>query len=199
MNRFSIGSDNGLSPIRRWAIFLTSAGLLSIGPFSEISIKNIHFFFQENASENIVCEMVAILSRGRWVNNRYWKTNMNATYSYIVSVLEYHQVQANSVSGFRLWFSGLISLRPVKHLITQGVITSHNSIVTKLLRWIGPAPVEREFNKNWLPRISYDLLPLWRSNFNTKLCCLQCWITAHQVSQSAPSHHYNIAINMSHI
>ena len=33
VNWVSIGSDNGLSPIRRKAIILTNAGLLSIGPF----------------------------------------------------------------------------------------------------------------------------------------------------------------------
>ena len=30
--------------------------------------KNTKLFFNENASENIVCEMAVILSRGRWVN-----------------------------------------------------------------------------------------------------------------------------------
>ena len=30
--------------------------------------QNIKLFIHENASENIVCEMAAILSRGRWVN-----------------------------------------------------------------------------------------------------------------------------------
>ena len=42
-NQTSIGSDNGLSPGRRQAIFCTNAGILLIGPlgtnFSEISIK----------------------------------------------------------------------------------------------------------------------------------------------------------------
>ena len=61
VNRVSIGSDNGLSPIRRQAIIKTIAGLLSIGPlgtnFSEslIKIQNIW---------NIVCEMADILFRG---------------------------------------------------------------------------------------------------------------------------------------
>ena len=45
---------------------------LSIGPlgtnFSEILIKKTKVFIHENASENIVCETAAILSRGRWVN-----------------------------------------------------------------------------------------------------------------------------------
>ena len=48
----SIGSDNGLSPIRRWAIFWSNAGLPSNGPlgtnFSGILIKSL------------VCEMAAI-------------------------------------------------------------------------------------------------------------------------------------------
>ena len=47
MNLVSIGSDNGLSPIRRQAISLNNAGLLSIGPlgtnFGEILIKIIIF------------------------------------------------------------------------------------------------------------------------------------------------------------
>ena len=51
LNRVSIGSDNGLSPIRRQAIILTNAGLLSIGPlginFSEISIKIRSFSFMK--------------------------------------------------------------------------------------------------------------------------------------------------------
>ena len=43
MNRVSIGSDNGLSPIRRQAIIWTNAGILLIGPlgtnFSETVFK----------------------------------------------------------------------------------------------------------------------------------------------------------------
>ena len=31
--------------------------------------QNTTLFIHENASENIICEMVAILSRGRWVNH----------------------------------------------------------------------------------------------------------------------------------
>ena len=75
----SIGSNNGLSPIRRQAIIWTSAGLLSIGPlgtnFSEILTKIL--FVHANASENIVCEKAAILSRGKWVKprrQRWWNS-----------------------------------------------------------------------------------------------------------------------------
>ena len=36
VNRFSIGSDNGLSPIRRQAIILPNAGLLPMGPLGKV-------------------------------------------------------------------------------------------------------------------------------------------------------------------
>ena len=66
-----IGSDNGLSPDRRQAIIWTNAGILSIDllgtKLSEISIA-IHIFIQENASENVVWKMAAILSRPQCVN-----------------------------------------------------------------------------------------------------------------------------------
>ena len=72
MNLVIIGPGNGLSPGRRQAITWTNAGLLSIGPlrtsFSAIRIE-IQVFIDENAFENIVCEMADILSKGRWANS----------------------------------------------------------------------------------------------------------------------------------
>ena len=51
MNQVSIGSDNGLAPIRRQAIILTYAGLLSTGTlptnFTEILIKIQNFSFMK--------------------------------------------------------------------------------------------------------------------------------------------------------
>ena len=51
INLTIIGSDNGLSPGRRQAIFLTNAGILLIGPlrinFSEILIENYTFSFKK--------------------------------------------------------------------------------------------------------------------------------------------------------
>ena len=73
VNQISTDSDNSLSPIRHQAIIRTNAWLLSIGPlgtnFSEILIKIKNFSFMKMQLENIVCEMAAILSRGRWFNN----------------------------------------------------------------------------------------------------------------------------------
>ena len=71
-NWISFGSDNGLAPKRRQAITWTNADLLSIGPkgtnFSEIWIEIQKIVIHENAFENIVCKMVAILSKERWVD-----------------------------------------------------------------------------------------------------------------------------------
>ena len=57
-----IGSDYGLSPGRRQAIIWTNAGILLIRTlgtnFSEI--LNSCIFIQENAFENVVCEMASI-------------------------------------------------------------------------------------------------------------------------------------------
>ena len=55
---------------RRQALTWPNTDLLSIGTlgtnFSEIGIKHI-FYKQKNAFENVACEMVATLCRGRWV------------------------------------------------------------------------------------------------------------------------------------
>ena len=62
----SIGSDNGLSSGRRQAIMWANARILLIAPlginFNEILIQNLYILIQENAFENLVCEMSAILS-----------------------------------------------------------------------------------------------------------------------------------------
>ena len=71
VNQVSIGSDNGLSPIRRQAI-ISNSGLLSIGRletnFGEILVKT-WTFTQENALKIVYTKMAAILPRGRWIKN----------------------------------------------------------------------------------------------------------------------------------
>ena len=66
-----IGSDNGLSPGRRQAIICINAGILLIWNmgtnFREILSE---IFIKENAFENIVCEIAAILSRPQRVKDR---------------------------------------------------------------------------------------------------------------------------------
>ena len=54
-----IGSDNGLSPRRRQAIIWTNAGILLIRPLGNLD-QNSYIFIQENAFENVVCEMLSI-------------------------------------------------------------------------------------------------------------------------------------------
>ena len=67
-----IGSDNGLSPDRRQAIIWTNDGILLIGPLGTKLQwnfnRNSNIFIQENALENVVCEMASILCRPQCVN-----------------------------------------------------------------------------------------------------------------------------------
>ena len=67
----TIGSDNGLSPGRRWAVIWTNAGILFVGPFwtnlSDTITEIQTFFTDENVVENVVCEMAAIFSRTQCV------------------------------------------------------------------------------------------------------------------------------------
>ena len=67
-----ISSDNGLSPHRRQAIIWTDAGILLIPPLrNQIQWnlnQNSHLFIQENALENTVCKMAAILCWLQCVN-----------------------------------------------------------------------------------------------------------------------------------
>ena len=57
----TIGSDNGLSPGQRQAIIWTIAGILLIGNKLQWDFnRNSNIFIQENAFENVVCEMASI-------------------------------------------------------------------------------------------------------------------------------------------
>ena len=77
VNQVNIGLNNGLSPVWRQAIIWNNAGLLSIGPLGRNFIEI--FFINENASENIVCKMVVIFARGRWVKSRLQQIQMCLT------------------------------------------------------------------------------------------------------------------------
>ena len=72
-NWVSTGSDNGLSPLRRQAITWTNAALLSIGllgtNFNEIWIRILSFSFKKMHLKMPSANMVATLSRGRWVKS----------------------------------------------------------------------------------------------------------------------------------
>ena len=70
MNRVSIGSDNGVSPIRYQAIIQTNAGFLSTGPvgtnLSEIVIKIHNFSFTKIHRKTSSAKWRPFWSRGRW-------------------------------------------------------------------------------------------------------------------------------------
>ena len=107
----SISSDNGLLPISREVIISTNAWLLSIGPlgtnFNEISIKKQKLFTHENASENIVWKIAAILSRGRWV-----KTDKNLGRCSIFMSVDKWSSQKAKTTGSTAFYSDLTRCRP---------------------------------------------------------------------------------------
>ena len=61
-----IGSDNGLSPNQCQAIIWTNFGILLIGTLGNLN-HNLYIFIQENAFDNVVWKMAAMLSRLQWV------------------------------------------------------------------------------------------------------------------------------------
>ena len=76
VNRVSIGSDNDLSPIRRQPLSKPMLGNCQLDPKIQTSVnfnQNTKPFINENASENIVCEMRPFCA-GKWVN--VWKDFM---------------------------------------------------------------------------------------------------------------------------
>ena len=94
--------NNGLLPDRRQAIIWTNAGILLIGPlrtnFSEIFIGIHTIFIQENALQNVVWKMSAILFRHQCV-----KSNHCNTYKHNALIdLAYRSVGWNYLCG-DLW------------------------------------------------------------------------------------------------
>ena len=64
MNWVRIGPDNGLPPARRQTITWTQDWRTHRNELKENSNQNTKVSIYENALENVVCEMAAILSRG---------------------------------------------------------------------------------------------------------------------------------------
>ena len=66
----AIGSENGLSPGRLQAYIWTNTGILLIGHLGALHwnfSRHSYAFIEENAPENVVCEMATILSRPQCV------------------------------------------------------------------------------------------------------------------------------------
>ena len=118
-----MGSDNGLSPIRRQAIISTNAGLFSIGPlgtnFSEILIKIQNFSITKIHLKISSAKMSAILSRGRWVNCQFGLLCFQKSRSSTVRV------------PWNYWMRARTSMWRVKVCVTPGSCPS----VQKTSKW----------------------------------------------------------------
>ena len=76
------GSDNDLSPGLHQVFIWTNAGILLIGHL-ETNFSEIHIIIQENALENVICEMASILSRPQFVKKQIHTTFSDTTNSLI--------------------------------------------------------------------------------------------------------------------
>ena len=140
------GSDNGLLPGGRQAIIWTNAGILLIRNLRnklQWNLKqNSCIFIQENAFENVVCEMASILFRPQCVNlwdfMRYMDT-VQEHYQFIVLSKEmniirgYPAKRALSVGPF-----GRIPSICVSELVSSQFVYSSRSLLAllqTLLSW----------------------------------------------------------------
>ena len=67
--RTIIGSDNGLSPSHYLNLWWNIVNWTLRNKLQRKFNRNSNIFIQENALENIVCEMASILSRPQWVKD----------------------------------------------------------------------------------------------------------------------------------
>ena len=85
VNYTIIGSDNGLSPGQHQAIIWINFRILLTGPlrtnFSEILIKNLYVFIQENAFENVVWKFLswAQCVNSLWTSDAIWRQSSGST------------------------------------------------------------------------------------------------------------------------
>ena len=111
----SIGSDNGLSPGWRQDIFWTKAGILLIWTnLNKLRWNlncNAYIFIQENAFENVVWKMAAILSLPSSVNADHCHLTVSWQYSgwRVETGLTANLVQQLGIA--KLYFSGLVQER----------------------------------------------------------------------------------------
>ena len=120
VNQVSIGSDNGLSPIRRQAIISTNTGLLSTGPlrttFSEIFIKIQNFSFGKMHMKISPAKWRPFCPGGDELTHQGWVTCI-----IIISKQGHH--------WFRWW---LITCLAPSHYLTQCCLFSIRLLKNKL-------------------------------------------------------------------
>ena len=89
VNRVSLGWDKGLSPHRRQAIILKCWVIINQSLKNKLKLhfnQNTKPFLHENPSEDIVCEMAAVLSRERYVNE--WSAHRIPSLWGIIPIIE---------------------------------------------------------------------------------------------------------------
>ena len=105
-------------------------------------------FIHENASENIVCETVAILSRGRWVNFNIFVTNTNLHKQFSCTYYFSHQYRL-----CRLYLNKLFNFIPLGCVWLKTVYLSTDWLVTKCyspIGWMVFGHLNTEVQRIWI-------------------------------------------------
>ena len=178
-----IVSDNGLSPSRHQAIIWTNDGILLIRPlgtnFSEILIEIHKISIQENAFENIVCEMTAILSRPQCV--KCWScTCMNLVINSFTIILT--PDGARSSTGLGLigeWNIVVPKLLPLLKIMNMCSLLNHTYFNPLRPRQNGHHFTEDTFKMNafsWMKMFEIQLKFHWSLFLRVQLTIFQHWL-----------------------
>ena len=145
VNWVCIGSGNGLSPNRRQAITWTRADLLLIGrnTLQWNSNQNTERFIAKNAFGN-VCEMAAILSRKRWVNEAMC-TNLDRL-SYLWYGSMFHEI-CTYCRALTHWG------RDKMAVISQ--------TISNAFSWMKMYELRLHFHWNWFLRVQLTIFQHW--------------------------------------
>ena len=152
-----IGSDNGLLPVRHQSIIWSNAEILWIGPSASVKYKSIYkISIRDNAFENVICEMAAILSRGgRWVkrqrldvyNHEYLEQKC-----FLYDVSSYDK--DHQVLGLTQWPLGDVAL-----FVYLFFSDTFSCVVKLVVIWASNSP-----------QLNAKRLPLWKIWFFSCIC-----------------------------
>ena len=114
--------------------------------------QNVKLFVHENASENIVCEMVAILSRGDQVRNIPYSSSMSHGG---ISVNYPYQLHQLIVAQWRHIDIGQLELRSVSTWLLVWITWS--SVITSVVMFSG---IYIRAVSRWVPKLPFSLMSL---------------------------------------
>ena len=160
-----VGSDNGFSPglNQCWNIINWTPGNKLQWNFNQ----NTKLFIHENASENIVCEMVTILCGGRLVN----VSNSTVLYSkHCIDVISWSKMISLQPFFCLFW-------NPDKHTLTHPPEAKIADISkTFVFSWINFLAATKQLYKWYFPSVCHTFSTMFPSSYHHEIFrCYYHW------------------------